>query len=79
MLIEGAAQHFAELRPVHQRRQRHVRGDEAFAIVMHELQQIGLLSGIDRNFAMPHKEDRVHVSQIRSAAGWLRQSSFFAL
>ena len=68
MVLELSAQHLPELRPRHQRGQRHMRGDEALAIVVHELQQILLLLVVDRHFPVPHEEDRIHVAETRSPA-----------
>ena len=71
MVLELASQHFAEFGPRHQRGQGDVGGDEAFAVVMHELQQVGLLLVVDGHLAMAHEEDGVDVAEAGAAAGGL--------
>ena len=69
MFVVAAAEQLAEFRPRVERGQRHVRGDEPFALVFDERRQIGALLRVERDVAMAEKEDRVHVRQARTTAG----------
>ena len=70
MPVESGADQLAEFGPGLQRRQPHVRGDKAFAVVSHEREQLGFLLLVERHFAVAHEEDGVDIVQIGPAARW---------
>ena len=64
VLVEIAADHLAVLRPLRERDRRAVDADEAFAVVMDEGQEVGLLAGVHLERAAGVEDDRVEVVQI---------------
>ena len=56
MLVELRAQEFVKLRPRRKRRGRGVAGDEAFAVVMYELQQVGFLLVVEGDLAVTEEK-----------------------
>ena len=48
-----------------------MRGNETFAIVMHELQQVGPLPGVELDLAVSEEEDSVSSGERGTAAGGL--------
>src|SRR5678815_2830509 len=57
MLVVATAEQSAELRPAFKRGQRHVRGNEPFALIVDERRELGALLRIERHIAMSHEED----------------------
>jgi hypothetical protein len=62
------AQEFVKFRPRPERRGAGVAGDEALAMVMDELQEIGLLLGVGWDLAVAKEKDGVHVGEAGTAA-----------
>ena len=64
MFVEAAAEHLAELRPGEERCGACVGCDEAFAIVVDEGEQVGLLLWSESNLAHAEEEDCVEIVEI---------------
>ena len=71
VLVELRAQELVKLRPRRKRGGRGVAGDETFAVVMHELQEVGFLLVVEGDLAVTEEKDGVDVGEAGTAAGRL--------